>query len=106
MSGFEFIPDDSRFMPKRLSSGAVGYDCFAAEPTVIAPKDFEIVDLGFKVRMAPTFELQVRSRSGLAAKHGVFVLNAPGTIDPDYTGSVKAILAVESCVTTVDPSLK
>ncbi len=58
----------------------------------LAPGEFKLVPCGFAIALPPGFEAQVRPRSGLASKHGVTVLNAPGTIDSDYRGEVKALL--------------
>lgn len=61
-------------------------------PRTIAPGRFERIPCGFAIALPPGFEAQVRPRSGLAAKHGVTVLNAPGTIDSDYRGEVQVLL--------------
>jgi dUTP pyrophosphatase len=81
-------------LPAYQSAGAAGMDVAAAldEPLVLAPGDSRLVPCGFAIAVPPGFEAQVRPRSGLAAKHGVTVLNAPGTIDSDYRGEVKVIL--------------
>lgn len=63
-----------------------------SDPIVIEPGAFTLVPCGFAMALPRGFEAQVRPRSGLAAKHGVTVLNAPGTIDCDYRGEVKVIL--------------
>jgi dUTP pyrophosphatase len=63
-----------------------------SEVTVIAPGARALVPCGFAMALPLGYEAQVRPRSGLAAKHGVTVLNAPGTIDADYRGEVKVIL--------------
>ncbi len=63
------------------------------EPIVIAPNAIALVPTGLAIALPQGFECQVRSRSGLAAKNGVFCLNAPGTIDSDYRGEIKVILA-------------
>ncbi len=62
------------------------------DPLIIAPGAIAMVPCGFAMALPHGFEAQVRPRSGLAAKHGVTVLNAPGTIDADYRGEVKVIL--------------
>jgi len=59
------------------------------EPLHLAPGDICMVPTGFAVAIPPGFELQVRPRSGLAIKHGITVINSPGTIDADYRGEVK-----------------
>ena len=74
--------------------GAAGLDLSAAleQPVVIAKGEHALVPTGLAVALPAGHEGQVRPRSGLAAKHGVTVLNAPGTIDEDYRGELKVIL--------------
>ena len=83
-------------LPRQQSAGAAGVDLLAAlgisEVVTIAPGTRAIVPCGFAMALPNGFEAQVRPRSGLAAKHGVTVLNAPGTIDADYRGEIKVIL--------------
>ena len=79
-------------IPKRQTSGASGYDLQSIEHIVIQPMTRALVNTGVRLCIPRRFEGQVRSRSGLAAKHGVFVLNSPGTIDSDYRGEIKVIL--------------
>ena len=81
-------------LPAYATPGAAGMDLSAAieEPIVLAPGRTALVPCGFAIALPHGFEAQVRPRSGLAAKHAVTVLNAPGTIDCDYRGEVKAIL--------------
>jgi dUTP pyrophosphatase len=62
------------------------------QPWSLAPGEFKLVPCGIAIAVPPGFEAQVRPRSGLASRHGVTVLNAPGTIDCDYRGEVKALL--------------
>lgn len=78
-------------LPAYHSELAAGMDVAAAvlEPVVIAPGEIRLLPSGFSVALAPGFELQVRPRSGLAIKHGITVVNSPGTIDADYRGEVK-----------------
>ncbi len=78
-------------LPAYHSELAAGLDVQAAlsGPITIPPGGILLVPTGFAVALAPGFELQVRPRSGLAIKHGVTVVNAPGTIDADYRGEVK-----------------
>lgn len=78
--------------PTRATSGAAGYDLHAAEDVSLEPGRFLAIATGHAIAIPEGFEGQVRPRSGLAAKHGVTVLNAPGTIDADYRGEVKVIL--------------
>ncbi len=83
-------------LPAPHSVGAAGVDLAAAvpegEPLTIAPGGRALVPTGFALALPPGHEGQVRPRSGLAAEHGVTVLNSPGTIDADYRGEVKVIL--------------
>lgn len=83
-------------LPQRQSAGAAGMDLAAALPEgeemVLAPGASGLVPCGFSMAMPLGYEAQVRPRSGLAAKFGVTVLNAPGTVDADYRGEVKVIL--------------
>jgi dUTP pyrophosphatase len=81
-------------IPTYATIGAAGLDLAAAvaEPFTIAPGTYQLVPCGFAMALPAGYEAQVRPRSGLAAKHGVTVLNAPGTIDADYRGEVKVIL--------------
>jgi len=81
-------------LPGAQSAGAAGLDLSAAVdmPLVIPPGGRALVPTGFAIALPSGHEGQVRPRSGLAAKHGVTVLNAPGTIDADYRGEVKVAL--------------
>jgi dUTP pyrophosphatase len=78
-----------------MTKGSSGCDVCAAVETdvVLEPAGRALVPTGFCFEIPQGYEVQVRSRSGLAVKHGVFVLNSPGTIDSDYRGEVKVILA-------------
>lgn len=82
-------------LPAYATEGSAGMDIFAAmdEPVVIEPGKVVMVPTALAIALEPGFECQVRSRSGLAAKYGIFALNSPGTIDSDYRGEVKIILA-------------
>ncbi len=79
--------------PSYATEGAAGLDVVAAEDLTIEPGARHAVATGFAIAIPPGFEVQVRPRSGLALKHGVTCLNTPGTIDEDYRGEVKVILA-------------
>ena len=72
--------------------GAAGYDLCASKAVTIKAGEFEKVPTGIRISMPMGLEAQVRPRSGLAAKYGVTVLNAPGTIDSDYRGEICVIL--------------
>ena len=82
-------------LPAYATSGAAGMDLRAAVDgsVTLAPGDRALLPTGLKVAVPPGFEAQVRPRSGLAWKHGLIVPNGPGTIDSDYRGEVKVILA-------------
>ncbi|MBN1131061.1 MAG: dUTP diphosphatase [Chitinispirillaceae bacterium] len=81
-------------LPKRMTVHASGCDVFAAaeSETAIPPLGRALIPTGLVLEIPPGYEVQVRPRSGLAAKHGVTVLNTPGTIDADYRGEIKVIL--------------
>lgn len=78
--------------PEYATEGSSGFDLRASEDSTIEPGNYEIVPTGLFFEIPNSFEIQVRPRSGLAAKHGVTVLNTPGTIDSDYRGEIKVIL--------------
>ncbi|HEX9931799.1 MAG TPA: dUTP diphosphatase [Allosphingosinicella sp.] len=80
-------------LPSYATPGAAGLDIVAAETLTLAPGARHAVATGFAVAIPEAFEVQVRPRSGLALKHGITCLNTPGTIDSDYRGEVKVILA-------------
>jgi dUTP pyrophosphatase len=81
-------------LPAYATAQAAGLDLCAAvsAEVVLMPGARAVIPTGFAIALPPGFEAQVRPRSGLAAKHGVTVLNAPGTIDADYRGEVGVIL--------------
>jgi dUTP pyrophosphatase len=80
-------------LPSYASIGAAGLDVVAAETVTLAPGARHAVATGFSIAIPDGFEVQVRPRSGLALRHGITCLNTPGTIDSDYRGEVKVILA-------------
>ena len=80
-------------LPVYATEHAAGLDVVAAEEVTLAPGARHAVATGFAIAIPPGYEVQVRPRSGLAFKHGVTCLNTPGTIDSDYRGEVKVILA-------------
>ncbi len=82
-------------LPEYKSNGSAGMDICAAveEPIVIPPGGIVLVPTNLAIALPQGFECQVRTRSGLALKYGVFALNSPGTIDSDYRGEIKIILA-------------
>ncbi len=78
-------------LPAYGSALAAGMDVAAAlrEDVILQPGDIKLIDTGFAVAIPDGYEIQVRPRSGLAVKHGISIINAPGTIDADYRGEVK-----------------
>lgn len=89
VEGAEDLP-----LPKYETEQAAGLDLRAnVEDTVILKKgEIKLIGTGIKIELPEGYEAQVRPRSGLAAKHGITVLNTPGTVDADYRGEVKVIL--------------
>jgi dUTP pyrophosphatase len=81
-------------LPRYETDGAAGLDLLAAlaQPLTLAPGAIAAIPTGLAIALPPHFEAQIRPRSGLAAKQGVTVLNAPGTVDADYRGEIKVIL--------------
>lgn len=79
-------------IPTQATAGSAGYDVYAAEAALLEPGARAMIATGLFMAIPSGYEAQIRSRSGLAAKSGVIVLNAPGTIDSDYRGEVKVIL--------------
>lgn len=79
-------------LPKYETAGAAGMDIRSAENVTIWPGQIKMAKTGIRLNIEDGWEIQVRSRSGLAAKHGVFVANSPGTVDCDYTGPCNVIL--------------
>jgi len=87
----ELIHPDAK-LPKFAHETDACADLSCVESGAIRPGETKIISTGIKVAMAPDYELLVRSRSGLAAKNSVFVLNSPGTIDSAYRNEIKIIL--------------
>ena len=90
----KFVAQEGAIIPEYKTSGAAGADvcAFLSEPVVIKSGEFAMIPTGLYFAIPEGYEIQVRPRSGLAAKNGVTVLNTPGTIDSDYRGEVKVIL--------------
>jgi dUTP pyrophosphatase len=86
---------DSRVkLPSYKTIGSSGMDLMALtdKPIIILPKKSYLVPTGISVAMPKNYEIQIRPRSGLAAKNNISILNTPGTIDSDYRGEIKIIL--------------
>lgn len=77
-------------LPQRMTEHAAGFDVCAAvaDPVVLQPDEIRLVPCGFAMALPAGYEAQMRPRSGLSSKHGVSMINAPGTIDADYRGEV------------------
>lgn len=102
----EIINSSGNALPAYETTGSAGMDLRAAidEPVVIGPLQRAMIPTGLRIALPEGYECQIRPRSGLAAKHGVTVLNSPGTIDADYRGEIKVILVNLSDVPfTVNP---
>lgn len=84
--------DPQATLPEKTTAGAAGMDVRAVVDVSLGTGTWAAVSTGLSVEVPAGYELQVRPRSGLAAKFGVTVLNAPGTIDSDYRGEIKVIL--------------
>jgi dUTP pyrophosphatase len=82
-------------LPAYATAGSAGMDIYAAveDEVIINPGQTMLIPTNLAIALPDGFECQVRSRSGLAAKSGIFALNAPGTIDSDYRGEIKVILS-------------
>ncbi len=90
-----FVGNSFSKLPEYQSEGSAGMDAFAGidTPVEIPPHGIALIPTGIAIALPQGYECQVRSRSGLALKHGIFALNSPGTIDSDYRGEIKIILA-------------
>lgn len=90
----EFVNESNNPDPEYATNGASGFDLRAnlTDTVVIQPNDRAIIPTGLFFHIPDNFEIQIRPRSGLAAKNGITVLNSPGTIDADYRGEIKVIL--------------
>jgi dUTP pyrophosphatase len=81
-------------LPRYMTDHAAGMDLCAAveEEVILSPGEARLVPTGFKIAVPAGYEAQIRPRSGLAARHGVTLLNAPGTVDADYRGQVCVVV--------------
>jgi len=86
--------DPSVKLPEYKTDGASGMDlvAFIKEPVCVKPKQSCLISTGLSVAFSNNYEIQIRPRSGLAAKNNISVLNTPGTIDSDYRGEIKVII--------------
>lgn len=85
---------DGAEMPRKQTRLSAGFDLYACikEDIIIQPRTLALIPTGVKMQMPDNIEAQIRPRSGLALKHGITVLNSPGTIDADFRGEVGVIL--------------
>lgn len=81
-------------LPEKMSVDAAGYDIFSCleEAIILKPQKVQLISTGFAISLPVGYEAQIRPRSGLAYKHGIGILNSPGTIDSDYRGEIKVIM--------------
>lgn len=84
-------------IPAYQTKGSVGFDLHTTRNFIIYPNEIVLVPTGIAVALPDGYEIQIRPRSGLAVKHGITVLNAPGTIDSDYRGEIKVPLINLGC---------
>ena len=91
-----FTAEDPELAPRRAHESDAGWDLRAAEDVFLEPGEFLPVPTGLRAAVPTGFSLDIRPRSGLAAKHGVTVLNTPGTVDAGYRGEIKVILINQS----------
>ncbi|MDB5332751.1 MAG: deoxyuridine 5-triphosphate nucleotidohydrolase [Phycisphaerales bacterium] len=89
VAGSEGLP-----LPVKMTGQSAGFDLAAAvtEPAILQPGDIRVIPCGFAMALPPGYEAQVRPRSGLSSRHGVTLVNTPGTIDSDYRGEVRVPL--------------
>lgn len=87
-----YVKGDQKQIPVYITEGSAGADLMANESGLIKQGEIKLIKTGIFLEIPEGYEAQVRPRSGLAIKHGVTVLNAPGTIDSDYRGEVGVIL--------------
>lgn len=90
---FQYYLEEGTILPTQATDGSVGYDLYAKKDYVIEAGGRVVVGTGIRLKMPKGVHPQVCSRSGLALKNGVFVINAPGIIDPDFRGEIGVILA-------------
>ena len=94
MTKVKIVNKSNHRLPEYATPESAGMDLKAntTEPIVLGPLERQTVPTGIFIQLPKGTEAQVRPRSGLAAKHGITVLNSPGTVDADYTGEIKVIL--------------
>ena len=88
----KIVNNSDNALPQYETGGSAGLDVRSAENGLLKPGEFKLITTGLRVEIPYGYEIQVRPRSGLALKHGITVLNSPGTIDADYRGEIGVIL--------------
>jgi dUTP pyrophosphatase len=88
---------EDAIVPTKASLGSIGYDLYSVDDLVIEPGKTALINTGLKIVVPKGYEVQIRSRSGLALNKSIFVLNSPATIDWDYEGDIKIILHNLGC---------
>ena len=88
----KIVNNSDNALPQYETGGSAGLDVRSADNELIKPGEFKLITTGLRVEIPYGYEIQVRPRSGLALKHGITVLNSPGTIDADYRGEIGVIL--------------
>ena len=88
----KIVNNSDNALPQYETGGSAGLDVRSAENGLLKPGEFKLITTGLRVEIPYGYEIQVRPRSGLALKHGITVLNSPGTIDADYRGELKILL--------------
>ncbi len=84
--------DEKAEIPAQANEHDVGWDVTSVRDYLIKPFETKLISTGLSVEIPPGYEIQVRTRSGMALKNNMFVLNTPGTIDPGYRGDIGVIL--------------
>ena len=84
--------NEKAIIPFQAHEGDAGMDLFSVEETILKPMERKLIHTGIKIQLPKDTEAQIRPRSGLALKHGITVLNTPGTIDEGYRGEIGIIL--------------
>ena len=89
----QIVADSPKFIPQKSHDSDVGYDLVSSEHVRLLPGQRQLVDVGIRIAVPENMGAFIHPRSGLAHKHGITVLNTPGTLDPGFTGRVKVNLA-------------
>lgn len=92
MGKVKVVADSPRFIPQKAHDSDVGYDLASSEHVYLVPGQRQLVDVGIRIAVPENMGAFIHPRSGLAHRHGITVLNTPGTLDPGFTGRVKVNL--------------